>query len=124
MEFGGATLLVGAVTLVLLPLLAFLGSRQLKRMDEDELAGRQTAAANLKTATDAIAERMQETHGLAVRGLDELNRHKLHIAENYVSTKRFEGFEAALFKKLDVIEDKLDRKVDKGHNGHNGAGDD
>jgi len=50
---------------------------------------------------------------LAIRSLDQLNNHKLYVAENYPSLKRLEQLEAALFKKLDAIEGKLDRKQDK-----------
>lgn len=57
--------------------------------------------------------RIKEVELLAISALDKLNQLKLHVAENYTSLKRFEGFENALFKKLDSIEEKLDHKVDK-----------
>lgn len=49
----------------------------------------------------------------AVEALKQIADYKLHVAENYTSLKRFEGFEDALFKKLDKIEEKLDGKQDK-----------
>lgn len=57
--------------------------------------------------------RIKEVEIIAISALERLNALKLHVAENYTSLKRFEGFETALFKKLDQIEDKLDSKVDK-----------
>lgn len=57
--------------------------------------------------------RIKDVEGIAISALDKLNQLKLHVAENYTSLKRFEGFETALFKKLDTIEEKLDHKADK-----------
>jgi hypothetical protein len=44
----------------------------------------------------------------------------LHVAEEYVSVKRFEGYTAqfneavkTIFEKLDVVRDKIDHKADK-----------
>lgn len=44
---------------------------------------------------------------------DALSDYKLHVANSYVSLERFQGFEEAIFKKLDRIEIKLDDKADK-----------
>lgn len=113
MQIEAATLLVGAVTLILLPLLAFLGSRQLSRVDKDIADGRASAEKALKETEASLMLRADEGHALAVRALDKLNEHKTHVAETYTSLQRFEGFESALFKKLDSIESKLDGKADK-----------
>ena len=65
-----------------------------------------------QTKTEAM-NAAAEAEKLAISALDKINQHRLHVAESYTSLKRFEGFETALFKKLDSIEDKLDGKVDK-----------
>lgn len=69
-----------------------------------------------KAGTDAAAAanaRAAEAEDRAAEALQVLNAFKLYVAENYTSLKRFEGFEVALFKKLDSIEQKLDGKADK-----------
>ena len=96
--FNLAVLLVGV--------LGSFGARQvMERIKEAKAAGTDAGAAATKRAEAA--------HELAVEAHEALHAHRLHIAEYYVSVKRFEGFEAALFKKLDSIEEKLDRKADK-----------
>ena len=44
---------------------------------------------------------------------EEFLSYKTHIAEHYVKNSSFEKFSAALFAKLDKIEDKIDLKQDK-----------
>ena len=76
-------LAIGVVTAVIMPLLAMLVTR-------------------IKTAED-----------VATKAAMDLQAYKTIVAENYISVRRFEGFEDALFKKLDAIWDKLDDKADK-----------
>lgn len=45
--------------------------------------------------------------------VDKVNTIEILIAGNYMSKVDFDKIAAALFSKLDKIEDKLDRKVDK-----------
>ena len=70
-------------------------------------------ASDIKSWHDDCHVIALEAKTLGVRSLDELNRHKLHVAESYVGLARMEKLEAAIFKKLDSIEEKLDRKMDK-----------
>jgi len=45
--------------------------------------------------------------------VDKVNTIEILIAGNYISKHDFDKIAAAIFAKLDKIEDKLDRKVDK-----------
>ena len=45
--------------------------------------------------------------------VDKVNTIEILIAGNYMSKQDFDKIAAAIFAKLDKIEDKLDRKVDK-----------
>jgi hypothetical protein len=45
--------------------------------------------------------------------VDKVNTIEILIAGNYMSKHDFDKIAAAIFAKLDKIEDKLDRKVDK-----------
>ena len=45
--------------------------------------------------------------------VDKVNTIEILIAGNYMSKIDFDKIAAAIFQKLDKIEDKLDRKVDK-----------
>jgi hypothetical protein len=45
--------------------------------------------------------------------VDKVNTIEILIAGNYMSKLDFDKIAAAIFQKLDKIEDKLDRKVDK-----------
>lgn len=60
-----------------------------------------------------VGKKIDAADSKAVEALNQIADYKLHVAENYTSLKRFEGFEDALFKKLDKIEEKLDGKQDK-----------
>ena len=44
---------------------------------------------------------------------EKVNTIEILIAGNYMSKQDFDKIAAAIFQKLDKIEDKLDRKVDK-----------
>ena len=44
---------------------------------------------------------------------EALQDHRLHVAENYVCLKRFEGFESAIFERLDKIAARMDEKADR-----------
>ena len=45
--------------------------------------------------------------------VDKVNTIEILIAGNYMSKQDFDKIVAAIFAKLDKIDDKLDRKVDK-----------
>jgi len=45
--------------------------------------------------------------------VDKVNTIEILIAGNYMSKQDFDKIAAAIFAKLDKIDDKLDRKVDK-----------
>ena len=45
--------------------------------------------------------------------VDKVNTIEILIAGNYMSKQDFDKIAAAIFAKLDKIEDKLDKKVDK-----------
>lgn len=96
------------LNVIFIPILKVMWDR-IKEAKEEGIA---QAAFAIKEVT-AISD---EAKALAIDALDKLHAHKLHIAENYISVKRFEGFEATLFKKLDSIESKLDGKQDKAGN--------
>lgn len=82
---------ISMVILVILPVLGWFA--------------KQWAANAHKKADDA--------HARADHAIEQLHQNKLHVAENYVSLKRFESFEGAIFDKLDAIADKIDKKADK-----------
>lgn len=86
-----ASILISIVIAVILPVLGWFA--------------KQWAANAHKKADDA--------HARADHAVDQLHQIKLHVAENYVSLKRFESFEKAIFDKLDAISDKIDKKADK-----------
>jgi hypothetical protein len=70
----------------------------------------------LKAAEDAKEQALrigEEAKAVAIRALDELNRHKLHVAEHYVTAPRLESLESKIMDSLKRIEEKLDQKVDK-----------
>lgn len=79
------------------------------KIDAAKEAGK-NAASEVEARVKPVAD---EAKMLSVKALDKLNVHERHVAEHYISVPRFEGFEKALFTKLDSIEEKLDRKVDK-----------
>ena len=45
--------------------------------------------------------------------VEKVNSIEILVAGNYMSKQDFDKIAAAIFQKLDKIEDKLDRKVDK-----------
>lgn len=88
-----------------IPLLTFFWNR-IKEAKEEGMRQAAIAIAEVQKIAD-------EGKKLAIEAKKDLGELKVHIAENYISVKRFEGFETALFKKLDSIEGKLDKKADK-----------
>lgn len=58
-------------------------------------------------------DKTKDAEALAVRALEKLNEHKLHVAQDYISLAMFEKFEERLFDELETIKGKLDRKADK-----------
>lgn len=56
---------------------------------------------------------MKYLHGETVRNTKELNRLKVHIAENYPKSALIESRFKSLDDKLDRIIDKLDKKADR-----------
>lgn len=94
----------------------FVLNMAFSRITEAKHAGIAAAEQAKSAAAVAVATaqaRAEEALSTAERSRQELHDHKLHVAENYISVKRFEGFETAIFKKLDAIENKLDGKADK-----------
>lgn len=91
--------------------LTVLANQRTEKSEREKAVGDAKAAA--EKAADEAKSAADAAHTIAVQALDELAKYRLHVAENYTSLKRFEGFEAALFKKLDAIEGKLDGKADK-----------
>ena len=63
----------------------------------------------LKVLWDAVKD-LQIADKILV---DKVNTIEILIAGNYMSKLDFDKIVAAIFAKLDKIEDKLDRKVDK-----------
>jgi len=63
----------------------------------------------LKVIWEAVKE-LQVADKILV---DKVNTIEILIAGNYMSKQDFDKIAAAIFAKLDKIEDKLDRKVDK-----------
>jgi hypothetical protein len=63
----------------------------------------------LKVVWEAVKE-LQFADKILV---DKVNTIEILIAGNYMSKVDFDKIAAAIFQKLDKIEDKLDRKVDK-----------
>ena len=63
----------------------------------------------LKVLWDAVKDLQIADKILA----DKVNTIEILIAGNYMSKLDFDKIAAAIFAKLDKIEDKLDRKVDK-----------
>jgi hypothetical protein len=63
----------------------------------------------LKVLWDAVKD-LQIADKILV---DKVNTIEILIAGNYMSKLDFDKIAAAIFAKLDKIEDKLDRKVDK-----------
>lgn len=70
-------------------------------------------SAVIVPATTMLLARIKGAEAVAAQAKSDLQDYKTHVAENFTSLRRFEGFEVALFKKLDAIEDKLDGKADK-----------
>lgn len=64
-------------------------------------------------AITMLLNRIKEAAEIANKAKSDLQDYRTYVAENFTSLRRFEGFETALFKKLDAIEDKLDGKADK-----------
>lgn len=56
-----------------------------------------------------IKEMEQDTMKLA----DKVNGIEVLIAGNYIKREEFEKLADALFRKLDIISDKIDKKADK-----------
>lgn len=63
----------------------------------------------LKVVWEAVKE-LQIADKILV---DKVNTIEILIAGNYMSKQDFDKIAAAIFAKLDKIDDKLDRKVDK-----------
>ena len=63
----------------------------------------------LKVIWDAVKD-LQSADKVLV---EKVNTIEILIAGNYMSKSDFDKIAAAIFQKLDKIEDKLDRKVDK-----------
>lgn len=63
----------------------------------------------LKVIWEAVKE-LQVADKILV---DKVNTIEILIAGNYMSKQDFDKIAAAIFAKLDKIDDKLDRKVDK-----------
>ena len=63
----------------------------------------------LKVIWDAVKD-LQAADKVLV---EKVNTIEILIAGNYMSKSDFDKIAAAIFQKLDKIEDKLDRKVDK-----------
>jgi hypothetical protein len=63
----------------------------------------------LKVIWDVVKE-LQVADKILV---EKVNTIEILIAGNYISKLDFERLSVAIFQKLDKIEDKLDRKVDK-----------
>ncbi len=63
----------------------------------------------LKVMWDAVKD-LQSADKVLV---EKVNTIEILIAGNYMSKQDFDKIAAAIFAKLDKIEDKLDRKVDK-----------
>ena len=63
----------------------------------------------LKVIWDAVKD-LQAADKVLV---EKVNTIEILIAGNYMSKQDFDKIAAAIFAKLDKIEDKLDRKVDK-----------
>ena len=63
----------------------------------------------LKVMWDAVKD-LQAAVKILV---EKVNTIEILIAGNYMSKSDFDKIAAAIFQKLDKIEDKLDRKVDK-----------
>ncbi|MBP4049033.1 hypothetical protein [Chromobacterium violaceum] len=98
-------------------------------MDWGAIAGVGTAAAGaVSTVAWYLYRRLQgqvdrhgEQHSKELAELrQDLSEHRLHVAENYVTdtvlTKALDNLNdtiKAVFKKLDRIDEKLDRKADK-----------
>ena len=69
-----------------------------------------------KSMVTRISELEDEGHKLREecgKLSDRINHNEVITANNYVKSDRFDKMEALLFAKLDRIEAKLDRKVDK-----------
>ena len=63
----------------------------------------------LKVLWDAVKD-LQSADKVLV---EKVNSIEILVAGNYMSKQDFDKIAAAIFQKLDKIEDKLDRKVDK-----------
>ena len=63
----------------------------------------------LKVMWDAVKD-LQAADKVLV---EKVNSIEILVAGNYMSKQDFDKIAAAIFQKLDKIEDKLDRKVDK-----------
>ena len=63
----------------------------------------------LKVIWDAVKD-LQEADKVLV---EKVNTIEILIAGNYMSKQDFDKIAAAIFAKLDKIDDKLDRKADK-----------
>jgi len=63
----------------------------------------------LKVMWDAVKD-LQSADKVLV---EKVNSIEILVAGNYMSKQDFDKIAAAIFAKLDKIEDKLDRKVDK-----------
>ncbi len=63
----------------------------------------------LKVMWDAVKD-LQSADKVLV---EKVNSIEILVAGNYMSKQDFDKIAAAIFQKLDKIEDKLDRKVDK-----------
>ena len=60
-----------------------------------------------------LFSRIKNAEDVASKAKSDLQEYKTKVAEDYVSVKRFEGFEERLFGELKAIKDKLDDKADK-----------
>lgn len=91
-------------------------------IDETELVSIALGATGVvaswlyKSVVNRISELEDEGHKLrdeCGKLSDRINHNEVITANNYVKNDRFDKMEALLFAKLDRIEAKLDRKVDK-----------
>lgn len=72
-----------------------------------------TLGALLGWWLNAIWQSVKELQAADIKLAEKVNEIEVLVAGSYVKNDRFQSMEAALFAKLDRIEDKLDKKADK-----------
>ncbi len=60
-----------------------------------------------------IFDRIGRAETYAAKAQSDLENYKLHVAEHFLSLRRFEGFEERLFLELKAIKDALAGKEDR-----------